>query len=82
MGKTKAVAQYEVNGKLVRIYKSMKDAEQQNEGFVTEGGISACINGYKRTHGGYLWTFYDLENDKAIFPEPGEESRYYIGDKR
>lgn len=46
------IKQLTLDGRLVRFYKSMKDAEK--DGF-NQSKISRCVNGWHQKHKGYRW---------------------------
>ena len=54
---SKQVYQYTLNGELVKIWKSTREAERN--GFRQEC-ISLCCNGKLKTHKGYKWTYKPL----------------------
>lgn len=49
----KAVIQFDLNGKFVNGYMSIKEAAEKNN--LKPCSISNCINGRKKTAGGYEW---------------------------
>lgn len=51
----KPIAQYSLNGILLRIYKNAEEAARQNSFWRTN--ISACCRGVKKTAHGYKWKF-------------------------
>lgn len=53
----KQIAQYDLNGALVKIYPSMREAERETKVGHTE--ISRCCTGdrNKKTAGGYIWKY-------------------------
>lgn len=55
--KAKKVAQYDLNGDLIKIYNSMSEAT--NEVYVPKGGISKCCRGKLKTSGGYVWKYVE-----------------------
>lgn len=55
IGNEKSVVQYDLKGKLIKKYKSIKEAKSQT-GIL---GISNCCNGYAKTAGKYIWK-YDI----------------------
>ena len=53
----KAVAQYSLDGKLVRVYGSQREAERETG--IPAPNISSCANGRLRTCGGFIFAFYN-----------------------
>lgn len=51
--KTKKVAQYDKNGKLIKIYKSQKEASYENN--ISKTAINNNVCGYSKSAGGYIW---------------------------
>lgn len=54
-GNSKAVDMYSVDGKLLRSFKSIKDAE--SELGISHAHISQCCRGDRKTSGGYRWEY-------------------------
>lgn len=54
-GFSKSVAQYTLDGKLIKVYKSACEAERQS-GF-SSTNISATALGKQKTHKGYIWKY-------------------------
>lgn len=54
----KQVYQYNVNGELVGLYESIKDAAL-NTG-CNKSNISNCCNGKLKMHKGYMWSFFPM----------------------
>ena len=54
--KGKAVIQYDLKGKKIAEYVSMREAERQTG--IRAGNISACCCGLAHTAGGYIWKLY------------------------
>lgn len=52
--KFKSVVQYTLTGKVVKVWDSIKDAEQS--GF-HHSAISACCHGRRKQHGGFAWGY-------------------------
>lgn len=50
--KFKSVVQYSLLGAIIKIWNSVKDAEEH--GF-NHSAISACCHGKRKTHGGFAW---------------------------
>ena len=55
------VAQYSLNGELLKIFNSQGEAAEKTNS--TQGGISDCIRGRIKTHNGYVWKKY-VENNE------------------
>lgn len=53
---SKPILQYDLNGKLVKEWDSIREAERN--GF-NRGAIYLCIVGKNKTHKGYIWKFKD-----------------------
>ena len=53
----KKVYQYTLDNKIVKIYDSTIDT--QNDGFI-QACVSACCRGIRKTHNGYKWSFNPL----------------------
>ena len=58
----KQVAQYTLDGELVKIWVSMNEAERN--GF-NHTNISECCQGKRKTHKGFIWKYYNEEKDAA-----------------
>ncbi len=54
--KWKKVAQYSLDGQLIKIYDSVKQAVEENKGF-RQSGISSCARGTYKTSHGYVWKY-------------------------
>lgn len=54
---SKQVYQYTIDGKLVRIWKSIKECGKSG---YSCGNISMCCNGLRKTHKGYRWSYTPL----------------------
>ena len=54
-GISRPVAQYTLDGELIKIFQSARDAERQ-EGF-NHSAISATAKGKQKTHKGYIWKY-------------------------
>lgn len=59
---SKKVAQYTLDGNLIKIWDSITDAS--NEGY-NLCCISFCCNGRIKTHKGFIWKYYNEEKDVA-----------------
>lgn len=57
----KKVGQYDLEGNLIQIYPSIREAERQTG--LDRCGISFCCNGKFKTSNGYIWNF--IEDDRA-----------------
>ena len=68
-GITKAISQYDLNGKLIKNYSSLIDAADELN--LNVNIISACLNKSQKSHGGYMWTYY---GEPA--PKPYVDKRY------
>lgn len=53
---SKEVAQYNINGKLVEVFPSTREAER-SLGFVDSSAISKVCRGLKKTHKGFIWKY-------------------------
>ena len=51
----KAVKQYNIEGELVKMYLSVKDASRQTN--IDNGDISRACNGKRKNAGGYFWRY-------------------------
>lgn len=49
----KSVAKYDLNGNLIKVYKSQTEAAKDNN--TRQGGISDCVLGKIKTHKGFIW---------------------------
>lgn len=57
----KAIAQYDLSGNLVKVYKSLTDAVNNNKGFKKDN-IQKSINGkWRKTAYGYIWKYVETE---------------------
>jgi len=56
----KSVAQYTLDGELVRVWESMGEAERN--GF-DQSGISLCCHKKSKKHKGFKWEFYNNKKD-------------------
>lgn len=59
--KSKKVYQYSLDGTLVAIWESI--AECGRNGF-NQGNVSACCNGERNTHRGYIWSYQELKKQE------------------
>lgn len=59
---SKKVTQYTLEGELVKIWDSIMEAERNG---YHQGHISACCQGKKKTHKGFIWKYYNEEKDAA-----------------
>jgi len=55
------VAQYDLDGNEIEVFKSMKAAELKTGVFVV--CISRCVRGERKTAGGFIWKAFELEID-------------------
>lgn len=53
--RSKKVNQYDLNGNLIKTWKSIKEASEANNIFL--GNISSCCKGKIKTTGGYIWKY-------------------------
>jgi hypothetical protein len=51
----RSVSQLGADGNLIKVFKSMKDAEKETG--IRTGNISKCCHGIVKTAGGYQWKF-------------------------
>lgn len=51
--KYKAVAKYDLNNNLIKIYNSQTEAAKDNN--IKQGGISDCVLGKIKTYKGFIW---------------------------
>ena len=51
----KSVSQYSLEGKFIKTYPSVREAERQTG--INNTSISACCNGKRKTAGGFIWIF-------------------------
>lgn len=58
---SKPVLQYDLDSNLIKEWESM--AECRRKGY-SQGNISACCRGERKTHKGYIWKFKEENNDK------------------
>ena len=56
--KAKKVAQYDLNGNLVKIYNSLTQAEKENN-VPKGGGIGKCCRGNQKEYLNYKWSYYE-----------------------
>lgn len=56
----KAVAQYDMSGKLLNIFPSRREAARQLD--IDDSGISQAISGAIRTYKGYIWKDVQVNN--------------------
>lgn len=54
-GKTKIVYQYTLDGKLINVFKSSRDAERNNN--YNHSSICNCICGRTKTYKGFIWKY-------------------------
>lgn len=54
IGHRKSVVQLSMNGKFIKEWRCIKDAEEY--GF-TKGGISQVVSGHRKTSGGFIWMY-------------------------
>lgn len=53
------VHQYDMDGSYIKTYKSISDAQRDNK--ITNGKISDCCNGKRKSAGGYRWSYEKYE---------------------
>lgn len=58
--KAKMVAQYDLNGNLIKIWDYIRQASKELN--IKENNISQCLNGKQKTSGGFIWKYYKEEN--------------------
>ena len=58
-GHDKIVYQFSKEEELIRIFDSLSEAAN-SEGNLSKTNISACCNGKRKSHGGYIWSFTPL----------------------
>jgi len=63
-GKWKSVAKYDINGRLIEIYSSVKKAADDNN--LPQGNIGRVCNGKRDTCGGFVWRFTNGEEIPKI----------------
>jgi hypothetical protein len=56
----RAVAQYDLDGNLIKIYDSIISAANSNN--LRASNISNCCQLKQRTSGGYQWRYYEIDN--------------------
>ena len=59
---SKKIAQYTLEGELVKIWDSMMECKRN--GF-NNTNISGCCLGERKTHKGFIWKYYKEEKDVA-----------------
>lgn len=59
--RSRKIAQYTLDGKLIAVYESTRDAERKT-GFA-HNNISECAKGNCRQMNGYVWKFIQLETE-------------------
>lgn len=60
--KTK-VAQYDLSGNLIKIFNSQREASEETG--TCRSSITRCVNGHRKTAGGFKWSYY-LEGSTTI----------------
>lgn len=58
IGNSKEVAQYSLEGELIKIFNSQSEAYRETG--VKQTGISACVRGRYKQSGGFIWK--EVEN--------------------
>ena len=58
----KRVAQYDLNGNLIRIWDYIRQVEKETG--ISHANISKCCKGKSKTAGGYIWRYTDDEITK------------------
>lgn len=59
--KTRKVAQYDLQGNLIKVWDSISDAGR--ELCIIRANISACCRNKRRVAGGFIWRYYEEEPD-------------------
>lgn len=59
---SKKVYQYDINKNLINTYPSCAECERKT-GF-NSSKISACCNGKRKTHKGYIWSYTELKREQ------------------
>ena len=54
---SKQVGQYSLDGELLKVWTSLNEAERN--GF-NEGNICSCCKGKRKTHGGFIWKYIEI----------------------
>ncbi len=60
-GKWKKVLKYGIDGELIKIYSSVKEAAKDNN--LSSGNIGYVCKGKRDTCGGFIWRFFNNENE-------------------
>lgn len=58
---SKQIGQYSSDGKFIQSFQSSKEAERQLN--ITASHINECCNGGRKMAGGFIWCFYENDND-------------------
>lgn len=56
--KTKKVAQYDLNGNLIKVYESLRQAEKETN-TPKSSGIAHCCRGKQKTYINFKWKYYE-----------------------
>ena len=72
------VIQYDMAGNAMQIWESMKEASEKLE--INYQGISACCRGKKKSSGGYMWSYANLEDVRRYMND--NLGRYQTADRK
>ena len=59
---TRQIEQYDLNNNLLKIWNSEADIHRSLG--ISQGNIYACCAGRRKTAGGYIWKYYEKENEE------------------
>ena len=66
----KGVKQYTKNGELIKEYQSLQEAERETK--VNHCNISDCLNGKRKSAGGFIWLVSNQGYGKGLLQRPTE----------
>lgn len=65
--KKRTVAQYDLNGKLIKLWDKCKDITDTK--IFSVSGLNKALNGTFKTYNGYIWKYYDEHLENEIWKE-------------
>lgn len=61
----KKVIQKDLNGNVLKVWDSAKDAENESEGYYSANKISTVASGKRRHHRNFIWEYQDKNNTRS-----------------
>lgn len=71
---SKKIAQYTLDGKFIQSFQSATEANRQLG--INSRHISSCCHGRRKTIGGFIWRFYENDNDLTDLSQYQPKTRF------